>query len=367
MRINSNRMLCILIVMAGPLLAQEPEKTSAPILPLGGLFDPNPSGPVFVAVSAGGCRVVVSRDDGLTWKTTFVAEVGTQKYDHGTWAAHGLVYNEGVIGVFCGWGGKDGGRFIGSDDGDQWTHLSGSSQQMQTLYGAAGGKETFVTGATNRSGISSSRDFGATWTKSTFDAKTHHMKAAYGDFNGGQFVVIGDQRVVFYSKDLGRTWEQGSFAGCGKLGDKRDGLGYRGDVVYGNGVFLCNIDTTGKVCRSVDGGATWTAHESGTENVGYRAISFVDGEFWLTGTRSRASKDGKTWRDLPASVPIGRIAQSEKGTLICVNRKEPGSIKRSTDGVHWVSVYNEKVDVKDQTQRFSHVVYGRVNSADDIE
>lgn len=83
----------------------------------------------------------------------------------------------------------------------------------------------------------------------------------------------------------------------------------------------------------------------------------------MTGTRSHASKNGATWRDLPANVPIGRIARSAKGTYICVNRKESGSIKRSTDGEHWISVYDdEQVDPKFQSQRFSHVVYGRVNT-----
>ena len=49
-----------------------------------------------------------------------------------------------------------------------------------------------------------------------------------------------------------------------------------------------------------------------------------------------------------------------KGTYVCVNRKESCSIKRSTDGMHWASVYDKQVDPKDQTYRFSHVVFGHV-------
>ena len=193
---------CLLLTSAGSLCGEDVAKPVEPTLPLGGAFSPDPQEPVFVTVSAGGCRVLVSRDDGVTWETTFVAEPGTHKYDHGTWAAHGLVYNEGVIGVFCGWGGNDGGRFIGSDDGANWAHLSKSTRKAPTMYGPAGGMRAYVIGGMT---INTSQDLGATWKRYRGEKRTHHIKAAFGDYNGGRFVVIGDRGVVLYSKDLGRS------------------------------------------------------------------------------------------------------------------------------------------------------------------
>ena len=51
-------------------------------IPLGGDFKPDPKSPVFVAVGHGG-RILLSRDDGKTWKQVFWGFAGS---DHGPWA-----------------------------------------------------------------------------------------------------------------------------------------------------------------------------------------------------------------------------------------------------------------------------------------
>jgi len=82
-----------------------------------------------------------------------------------------------------------------------------------------------------------------------------------------------------------------------------------------NGKVIVMTSAAGdKAWRSMDGGETWdgpyaTGAKRGT-------LGEVKGEFWLTGTPARASADGQTWRDLPATVPSGKITVSDKGTLI---------------------------------------------------
>src|SRR5882757_7560476 len=51
-------------------------------IPLGGDFKPDPKIPAFVAVGHG-ARIIVSKDDGRTWKQTFFGYPGA---DHGGWA-----------------------------------------------------------------------------------------------------------------------------------------------------------------------------------------------------------------------------------------------------------------------------------------
>jgi hypothetical protein len=113
------------------------------------------------------------------------------------------------------------------------------------------------------------------------------------------------------------------------------------------------------VTRSADGGKTWSPRiDPGAERIGYRALSFVRGEFWLAGRRSRASEDGLTWRDLPDTVPPGPISESDRGTLICVTRDK---IYRSSDGIAWNVVFT--VPEKSTSWSLRHVAFGHVAKA----
>ncbi|MCA9082265.1 MAG: hypothetical protein KDA58_17015, partial [Planctomycetaceae bacterium] len=101
------------------------QKQHAPIrddIPYGVQLQPRQEEPVFAVCSKQGMRVLVSRDDGRTWKQTFL---GTDSLEdggwHGTFAVYGMAATGGVIGVFSGWGTP--GVYIGSDDGVHWSHL----------------------------------------------------------------------------------------------------------------------------------------------------------------------------------------------------------------------------------------------------
>ena len=74
-------------------------------LPTGGNLEPREETPIFAVCSKQGARILVSRDDGRTWKQTFLATDSPEDGGwHGNYAVYGMAYTEGVIGVFTGWG-----------------------------------------------------------------------------------------------------------------------------------------------------------------------------------------------------------------------------------------------------------------------
>lgn len=334
-------------------------------IPLGGDFKPDPKEPVLVAVGHG-MNIVMSRDDGKTWKQVFF---GAPAGDHGYWASSAVAYTDGVLVAFGGWGSAGHGSWIASEDGDHWRHLAGSGrkgrhdpQGMNDTLSGAGGNGAFVGVGT---AMESTPDFGITWKQVTmrdFDPRprTHHMRVIFADYKGGRFMAIGDGPNIFYSDDLGKTWAHSGMQG---LDDYVQGLGR--SLAYGNRVFLLLGGNGTFAWRSSDGGETWKKHTVGAERVATHgtSISFVNDEFWVTGQKSRASRDGIIWRDLPASTPVGRIVQSDRGTYISVNRRRH-NILRSTDGAEWREVYGFTPDERAHggRQGFNEIVFGRVKS-----
>jgi hypothetical protein len=215
-----------------------------------------------------------------------------------------------------------------------------------------------LTSADQWRGITSSGKGHGVWNKHSLKdlldgGKTHHIISGYGDYKGGRFIAIGDNRHVFYSDDLCKTWKHS------KLPDE---VGDRGQevIAYGNGIFLCNCDTG--VARSVDGGETWTLHKTGMPpRISWRGLSFVNGEFWITtrfGKEAIKSKDGINWEPLPKGTPGGRFVQSETGTILNVERGRY-EIYRSTDGLKWETVFTPPA--KDVSWDTAFAVYGKVN------
>ena len=179
---------------------------------MGGNLAPRQEEPVFAVCSKQGMRVLVSRDDGKTWKQTFLATDSREDGGwHGNYAVYGMAYTEGVIGVFSGWGTP--GIYIGSDDGESWSHLNKEPiERLGSVWGATGGKGVMLTGADKWRGITSSSDAHSNWQKHSLrdllnGGKTHHIICGFGDYKGGRFLAIGDNRQVFVSEDLCRTWK----------------------------------------------------------------------------------------------------------------------------------------------------------------
>lgn len=346
-----------LIVSVSPAWGQKKHAEIRDDIPYGRKLSPRMEQSVLAVSSKQGMRVLVSWDDGKTWKQTFL---GTDSLEdggwHGTFAVYGMAATGGVIGVFSGWGTP--GVYIGSDDGVNWTHLNATPAKLGSVWGATGGNGIMLTSADQWRGVTSSGTTFSTWNKHTVKdllngGRTHHMISGFGDYQGGRFIVIGDNHHVFYSDDQCRTWKHSRIP---------EVAGNRQDVIaFGNGVFLCSYKD--HVARSADGGVTWTLHEHGLKGWGkcWRGLSFVKGEFWMTakkGSHGRRSKDGINWTDLPKSTPGGRFAESETGTIINVDRGRY-DIKRSVDGLNWESVFvAPKEDVSWDT---AFVVHGKVN------
>ena len=130
----------LLLVLSISAVGQNPK--FAPVrtdIPMGGNLSPKQEEPVFAICSKQGMRVLVSRDDGKNWKQTFLATESREDGGwHGNYAVYGMAFTEGVIGVFSGWGTP--GIYIGSDDGETWSHLNKEPAKLGSVWGAAGGK-----------------------------------------------------------------------------------------------------------------------------------------------------------------------------------------------------------------------------------
>jgi hypothetical protein len=111
-------LLIVFLSLCGGAQAQKEHATIRDDIPYGGRLKPRMEEPVFAVCSKQGMRILVSRDDGRTWKQTFL---GTDSLEdggwHGTFAVYGMASTKGVIGAFSGWGTP--GVYIGSDDGER--------------------------------------------------------------------------------------------------------------------------------------------------------------------------------------------------------------------------------------------------------
>lgn len=363
MRAASFASALIALLLANPVseaLAQKKHVEIPDTIPYGIDLKPGGDQPVFAVCSKQGGRVLVSRDDGRTWNQEFLATESLEDGGwHGTFAVYGMAATNGVIGIFSGWGTP--GVYIGSSDGVHWGHFNSTPAQLGSVWGAAAGNGVFLTSADQWRGMTT---IAPPYTavephslKSVLDGgKTHHMIAGFGDYKGGRFIIIGDNHHVFYSDKAGQNWRRSevpSVAGA-------DGKGQDG-IAFGNDLFV--VSYPNGVVRSDDGGITWTFHDAGIEGkrLAWRGLSFVNGEFWLTGRNgafARRSKDGVEWTDLPRGTPGGSFVQSESGTIINVERQRY-DIKRSEDGVRWESVFTPPTE--DVTWDTAFAVFAKIN------
>lgn len=331
-------------------------------IPLGGDFKPDPKSPVFVAVGHGG-RILLSRDDGQTWKQVFWGHPGS---DHGPWATKAVAYTNGVFVVPIGWGAPT--AWLASEDGQNWRHLTngrtkltgiqeadGDPTVMPGTWGIAGGKGVFVTGGYMQ--MAASPDFGKSISTFALQAfkndprprklVTHHVGPIYCGDASGRFLALGNDRSqenpvfgnLWASDDLGRTWQWLEPELLNQSCDGYSGIASNGDLVViadqsGTNVFV-----------SADAGERWTGpFPTGVERA---TLSMVGKQFWLVGRQlARVSADGRVWRDLPNGIPTGKIVASPAGTLISIDRQRFNILRSIDGGQSWNEVYTFQPETK---------------------
>lgn len=323
-------------------------------IPLGGDFKPDPEVSAFVAVGHG-ARIVVSKDDGRTWTQAFFGYPGS---DHGGWATNQVAYTNGVFAVPVGWTQPT--SYLASEDGVHWRHLTNGKtpvgsktdlDEMPSTMSMAGGKGVFV--GSGYMTFSATPDFGKSWsTFSLYSFKddprgklvTHHIRTTYLGDASGRFLALGDNRGegakfghLFASDDQGKTWKWLAPKGL-------ESVTARGSMAS-NGKVIVMTDANGEnAWRSTDGGGTWDGpHATGAKR---GTLGEVKGEFWLVGNPSRASADGKTWRDLPATVPAGKVTASDKGTLISTSPQRFNILRSEDGGKTWAEVFTFKPETE---------------------
>ncbi len=230
---------------------------------------------------------------------------------------------------------------------------------LGSVWGATAGNGVMLTSADQWRGMTSCDKTFSNWTAHKAaplldGGKTHHMICGFGDYQGGRFIVVGDNQHVFHSGDNCKTWKHSRIPAEAGAGQEV--------VAFGNGVFLVSYQD--HVARSADGGKTWTLHKHGLQGRGrsWRGLSFVRGEFWLTawnGSHARKTRDGVAWEDLPKSTPGGRFVEAETGTIINVERRRY-DIKRSADGQKWETVFTAPNE--DVSWDTAFAVHAKVNA-----
>lgn len=365
------------LVTGSALAAESPEAIAAgekrrEEIALGGNFQPNAKVPAFVVCGHGG-RIMVSKDDGKTWTQTFF---GYPAADHGVWTTRTCTYGDGLFVVAFGWGAPT--SWLASDDGKNWRHLTsgatvlpeakGNPRVMPGTWGLAAGKGTIV--GTGYMTMAATSDFGKTfhgfgmWGAFKDDPRgkfqTHHLDPVYCGDASGRFLALGDNRGkegpafghLFASDDLGKTWKwlapKGLEASTG-----------RGALVAKGDLLLMTDQDAANAWTSADAGETWAGpFATGTKRA---VLSVVNGEFWLCGKTSRASTDGKTWRDLPAAVPEGQVIASDQGTLVSIHPQRTHILRSGDRGETWEEVHRyEPEEIGGGAQGLRDGAFGRV-------
>lgn len=238
------------------------------------------------------------------------------------------------------------GRAIRTTDALNWTTVY--DVPYSTFGGVRFGSGTFVMASEtlNVPGLptySLSSVDGTAWKR---DGIAIHTRAlAYYGYDAGRFLIMHESGLR-YTTDAGKTWVEPADYEI----DCATDMAWGGGGVYGNGILL-TLSNTGHVCRSSDGGATWTRDKVAgyiSSNGIFAADQFI---FWTNhndrsgtgddGFYRYTSSDGKNWTrtKMVSRVSVGPVVQTPSGQFVTANGffggYEAQKFFTSGDGLTW--------------------------------
>jgi hypothetical protein len=269
---------------------------------------------------------------------------------HDPGVPHGIAYGNGAFVSVFGLGQP--GRVLQTTDALHWKTVYDVS--YSTFGGVRFGSGTFVMASEPVSspvppgykGVSLSSNDGVSWTR---DGDVGGVRAlAYYGYDTGRFLSLHDSGTR-YTTDKGKTW----LAPTNISIDCSQGVSWGGGAVYGNGI-LITLSQFGTVCRSTDGGATWTIKNGVTPAIASNGI-WADNQFMFwTNANDRdpaipgddgfyryTSADGQTWQKtkMTSKVSVGPVVRTPSGQFVTavgfLLGYEEQKFYTSSDGLTW--------------------------------
>jgi photosystem II stability/assembly factor-like uncharacterized protein len=277
---------------------------------------------------------MISCDDGRSW----VADQSDRGWqyceshdcDHDSGAGMGMTWADGWFFLTFGWGAP--GSVRRSRDGVDWESLL----EGKVFGGVSYGNGRVLAAHKNHR---YSDDLGETWqdpgTPTTTEANVR--ATIFIPYEGGFFLIAASNssaELILRSED-GISWGAAAPvpSGCASK--------VRGRIAYGNGTIV-TMGEHGTVCRSTDGGRTWSSTSLSNRLRGHGVWT---GEEFMTWDRGKVfrSYDGATWTEtptVPSDIDPGIVAVSDQGTFASITagyrqHYENQLAYRSEDGIHW--------------------------------
>jgi hypothetical protein len=295
--------------------------------------------PVFVAIADGGWTAT-SCDMGRTWSAR---EYSPIRDDHSEWTAFGgIAYGNEAFVIGLGWGQP--GHVLRSTDGGTWEDLADDrflrDGSVEGFDASTGGVVFTGTEFLMLSEFTWRSTDGRTWNTSEdrLPPGSHQLRqfrafpsaglvvasveTQYGDEHPlGNFVVVSD--------DGGRRWTEGT----GYDPECSNGIQHWGDIeVLGSTLVVA----TGRICRSLDAGETWTVVDLPGGGQLNDLVSDGEALYAFSGERVLRSTDGASWNEVGEIG--GRIDRAAYGAGTFVAVTGGGSVPRffrSDDAVTW--------------------------------
>lgn len=295
--------------------------------------------PMFVAQGHLG-RTMISCDQGATWVANRSDDDAARCFangvdcDHSPGAANGVAWGDGWFYATFGWGQP--GSVRRSHDGVTWEKVLNDT----TFGGMAFGDGKVLAGSRYPR---LSADDGATWTElAEVPLDIWNVReVAFAPFENGRFILVGNDgetRRIAVSADDGKSWKLPTVPA-----DCAISFYQSGGIASGKGTLLVT-DGGAHVCRSVDGGASWTTGDLGGDIESHLVWTGKEFMAWGGGVLRR-SADGVSWTSQPISpsVNIGNVAVSDDGAFVASGGGwdtwyEKQKFYRSADGVTWKEV-----------------------------